>query len=88
MENREFQAVAVGDNLENDDRIVWNSLCLRGDRDAIVYLTTFFLIASVVAFCFYQLIHLTSCSDQQAYLGVLGMILGVLLPSPSISKKK
>ena len=88
MENREFEAVAVNDNLENEDRIIWNSLCLRGDRDAIVYLTTFCLILSVVVFCFYQLIHLKSCSDQQAYLGVLGMILGVLLPSPSIPRKK
>jgi len=85
MENNNFQAVPVNEEVE--ERVIWNSLCLRGDKDAIVYLTTFSLISAVVGFCFYQLIHLTNCSDQQAYLGVLGMILGVLLPSPAISKK-
>ena len=83
--NNEFEAVPIDEPPA--ERIVWNSMCLRGDRDMIVYITTFFLIVLVVIFCFYQLIHLTSCSDQQAYLGILGMILGVLLPSPSIMKR-
>ena len=46
---------------------------------------------AVITFCFYQLIHVPDCTDQQAYLGVLGMILGVLLPQTiffiSVNKK-
>jgi hypothetical protein len=46
------------------------------------------LILIIVGFCCYQLVHKPDCSDQQAYLSVLGMILGVILPSPVMSRQQ
>jgi hypothetical protein len=74
----------IEEEKEIPNKVVWRSFCLAMDKDFVVYITTFTLIAMVVVFCFYQLIHMESCSDQQAYLSVLSMILGVLLPQPRL----
>ena len=73
--------------VENEQR-VWKSCCILTDKDAVVYISTFSLIAGIAIFCCYQLTNLKGCSDQQAYLSVLGMILGTLLPSPIMNNSK
>lgn len=73
---------------ENDPNTVWKSCCFDIDKEAVVYFTVYVLIVIVVLFCFYQLIQLQDCHAQQAYLGVLTMILGILLPQPKISKRR
>jgi len=70
------------------DTKTWQSLCLTTDKAAAVYFSTFVLILIIVGFCCYQLVHKPDCSDQQAYLSVLSMILGVVLPSPVISRQQ
>lgn len=63
---------------------VWQSCCFECDKDASVFFSIYFIIVSVVGFCFYQLTNMPDCSDQQTYVGVLSLILGVLLPQPKI----
>jgi hypothetical protein len=63
---------------------MWKWLCLTTDREAAVYFSTLFVMVLVLGFCFYQLIHNKACTDQQAYLSVLSMVLGVIVPSPVV----
>lgn len=82
-------SIATGDPpTDTTEEGTWQSLCLTTDKAAAVYFTTFTLILIVVGFCFYQLIHKPDCSDQQAYLSVLTMILGVVLPSPVMAQQR
>ena len=71
---------------DDDSGAVWRSACLECDKDFVVFICTYVMIAMVTVFCFYQLIHLPNCSDQSSYLGVLGLILGIFVPSPSMKK--
>jgi hypothetical protein len=74
------------DIAEEEDRRTWKSCCFRIDRDASVFFSVYVIIIAVIGFCFYQLVHLHDCEAQSAYLGVLTMILGVLLPQPKLKK--
>lgn len=82
-----FEQVPVSENTttENNSR-VWRSLCFQLDQGCVVYITKFSLIASVVSFCFFQLINLPDCESQNAYLSVLTLILGCFLPTPNIRR--
>jgi len=86
MENN-FEPVAVD---IGESRVLapatWRSMCLVADKEAGVYLTTFFTIAGMIIFCCYQLTTLTDCHSQNAYMGLLGTIIGILLPSPVMKK--
>ena len=84
-----FEAVATTENdtIQPEPRI-WRSCCIESDREAVVYLTTFSLIFTTLGFCFHQLIVLHECNSQQAYLSILTLILGIVIPSPVIKKKK
>ena len=84
MENQTFQAVPIDENITVPK--LWRSCCVEIDRDAVVYITGFSLITATMSFCFHQLIVLKDCHSQQAYLSVLTLILGVLLPSPMIKR--
>ena len=65
----------------------WYSCCFVLDRRAIQYFTQVFIIVGIMAFCIVQLYHLHSCEGQQAYLGLLTMSMGILIPSPKFSNK-
>ena len=81
----EFQAVPISEPREKEPT-TWRSLCLIVDKEAVVYLTTFSTIAGIIIFCCYQLTHLKDCHSQNAYIGLLCTIIGILLPSPVIRK--
>ena len=78
-----FEAVAP---IENEDDRVWESMCLKCDKEAVVFISTLSVIGGVILFCCYQLSNLTDCHSQNAYMGLLGTSLGVFLPSPSMRK--
>ena len=71
-----------------DDGVTWRSCCLRADKAFVQFITQAVMVSSVMGFTFFQLVAKPDCADQQAYLGILGIVLGVLLPSPSISNQK
>lgn len=61
----------------------WKS-CLgcESDRRIVTYFSQMTIIAVVISFCIYQLITLDSCPDQQAYLGLLSFVIGLVFPNP------
>jgi hypothetical protein len=62
---------------------VWHS-CLGcdTDRDLTVYIVQMGIIVMLMVFCTYQLIHITECSSQQSYLGLLTLMIGIVCPNP------
>ena len=71
-----------------NDGITWKSCCFKSDKQFVEFLVSSSFIGAALFFCFYQLIHKESCSDQQSYLSVLGLILGCLLPQPHIHRDR
>ena len=76
-----MQTVAESNNEEG---VTWKSCCFRSDKAFVQYFTSNALIASVMFFCFFQLITKPGCNDQSSYLSLLGLVLGVVLPQPSM----
>ena len=60
----------------------WVSCCLTADRRMVQYITQVVLLASTMGFCIAKLTVLDSC-ESHPYLGLLTLILGVFIPSPS-----
>ena len=73
------------EDQKDDD--TWDSCCLRVDRRAVMYFGQLSVILISMLFSMYQLIKISECSGQQAYLGLLTMLIGILAPTPSYSKK-
>jgi hypothetical protein len=63
----------------------WESACFKVDRRAIQYLTQILIILGTMSFSIAQLIRLDDCESQGAYLGLLTMLIGLLLPNPKFS---
>ena len=75
--------------VEVEDRAyanTWTSCCLTIDRRAATYFTQMFIIIMVMVFAIIQLVRLDDCNSQQAYLGLLTLLLGILVPSPKFTK--
>ena len=81
----DFQAVPISEP-QSIETATWRSMCLVADKEAVVYLTTFSTIAGIIVFCCYQLTQLEDCHSQNAYIGLLCTIIGILLPSPVMKK--
>ena len=60
----------------------WKSMCLEMDRRAVQYFTQISIIGGVMIFCIFKLTTDTSCVAQQAYTGLLTLLIGILAPSP------
>ena len=60
----------------------WKSMCLEMDRRAVQYFTQISVIGGVMIFCIFKLTTDTSCVAQQAYTGLLTLLIGILAPSP------
>ena len=70
-------------------RDTWRSCCgLIIDRRLLMYLAQILMIAGIMIFCICQLLRLKQCADQQAYLSLLMLLIGILCPSPVISSSK
>jgi hypothetical protein len=76
----------LNDNNNDDgkDNSTWNSCCLSVDKDAVLFFSQFGISVGVISFCLYQLLHIPDCEGQNAYTGLLTLILGVWLPSPKM----
>ena len=65
----------------------WRSCCLQVDPRAVAYFTQMFIGIGVLVFAGAQLVLQPSCTTQQAYLGLVTFVIGLLLPSPAIGSK-
>ena len=64
----------------------WNSCCLTMDRRAVQFFTQIFVISGVMIFSVIQLYRLDTCEGQQAYLGLLTLLIGILVPNPKFQE--
>lgn len=62
---------------------VWKSGCLIIDRNAVVFFSTLFISLIVITFCIFKLTHSDSCEAQNTYIGLLTLVLGIWIKSPS-----
>ena len=71
--------------MDNNPNVhpIWNCCCLKLDKEELVFFSVYTILISVVFFCFYQLATKHDCSDQSTYIGLLGTVLGVFIPSPT-----
>jgi len=67
---------------------VWRSCCFSCNKMFVIYFTQMSIIFSVMTFCSYQLITLEDCGSQHAYLGLLSVLIGLVIPNPKIVKGK
>jgi hypothetical protein len=65
----------------------WDSCCLTLDRRAVQYFTQIIIIGSTMSFSISQLYRNETCEGQQAYLGLLTLLIGILIPNPKFSEK-
>ena len=68
--------------IELEDR-TWRSGCLTIDRKAVVFFATLGISLIVIAFCIFQLTTSKSCETQTTYMGLLTLVLGIWIKSPS-----
>lgn len=62
---------------------VWKSGCLLIDRNAVVFFSTLFISLIVITFCIFKLTYSESCEAQNTYIGLLTLVLGIWIKSPS-----
>jgi hypothetical protein len=82
MEEEKKEIVLEMKDLE--DR-TWKSCCLEVDRKAVVFFSTLGISLIMIAFCIFQLTTSKSCEAQQAYMGLLTLVLGIWIKSPSFN---
>jgi hypothetical protein len=63
----------------------WTSCCVTLDRRAVQYFTQIVIIGGAMCFSILQLYRNESCENQQAYLGLLTLLIGLLMPSPKFN---
>jgi hypothetical protein len=63
----------------------WTSCCITLDRRAVQCFTQISIIGGTMAFSISQLYSNDTCESQQAYLGLLTMLIGLLMPSPKFN---
>jgi hypothetical protein len=65
----------------------WKSCCMVMDRRAVQYFTQLIVIGGTMCFSISQLYRSDACEDQQAYLGLLTLLIGIFIPNPKFSDK-
>ena len=71
-----------------DDKIdnQWKSCCLITDKRAVLFFSQYIIMLIIVIFCVVQLILSPDCNSQRAYSALLTLIIGIIVPQPSIKK--
>jgi len=70
----------------NLERYIWKSGCFQADKRVVIFISQFLIGVMVISFCLYQLNKDSSCENQQIYIGLLTMMVGIFLPAPRIQK--
>ncbi len=61
----------------------WSSCCCKStDKRLLQYIVQISVIGSGLLFSGVQLVLVKDCPDQQAYLGLFTMLIGLLIPTP------
>ena len=77
--------IHVEDNqIEFEHKYQWNSCCLRVDKRALLFFTQAGFSAAIAGFCVGMLIINQDCPTFSRYSPLLGLVIGVWLPSPQL----
>ena len=76
-------------HVEDDERAFghkyqWSSCCLRVDKRALLFFTQATFSAGIAGFCIAMLIANQNCDTFARYSPLLGLVIGVWLPSPQL----
>ena len=68
-----------------DEKIknTWQSCCITLDKRACQYFTQMAVLIGVMGFSVGMLLTHDTCTDQQAYLSLLMMLIGLVIPAPT-----
>ena len=67
----------------------WKSCCLTVDRIALQFFTQLSISLIVISLCIYNLVQYPdNCDNNQVYMGLLTMVIGVYVPTPTMIKEK
>ena len=75
------------DNEEQKEKVTWRSCCLKTDPDAVIFFSQLTIALITIGFCIYQLSVSESCERDSMYSGILSLVIGCYLPTPSIKRK-
>ena len=74
---------------EDDSRLIWNSCCLKTDRQAVVYFGQLSFSFAVLAFsCGMLVIAEGDCNKSSPYIGLISFLLGKLLSTVTDSSHR
>ena len=78
--------------VEDDERTfahdnTWKSCCLTVDRRAVSYISQMGIGVAVITFCISMLVIDQSCTSFSRWSPLLGLVLGVMLPSPRLHRE-
>ena len=62
----------------------WTCCCFTVNKGLLQFIVQTILAVQIIIFCIIQMVRLPDCESQQLYSGILGLILGILVPQPSI----
>jgi hypothetical protein len=81
----ELRNKIVEHRIEMEDKKInntWESCCLTLDRRAVQYFTQHIIIVGIMGFSIVMLLSNGTCEGQQAYLGLLTLLIGLIIPNP------
>jgi hypothetical protein len=90
VESPSIQREIMEHKLQHEDQVyqnTWQSCCLTLDKRATQYFSQLTIIVLILLFCIYQLLTLQDCEPQQAYLGLLTLLIGLVIPTPQMNSK-
>jgi hypothetical protein len=64
----------------------WKSCCFSADKGLIQFVVESVFAVQVILFCIVQMTRLHDCESQQLYSGILSLVIGILVPQPSINR--
>ena len=73
--------------MDNEEQETWKSCCLRTDPNAVIFFSQLTIALITIGFCIYQLSVSESCERDSMYSGILSLVIGCYLPTPSIKRK-
>lgn len=91
MSDGETEQKILDHKIKVEDRVyddTWRACCINLDRRCVVYFVQMSTIIGIMIFCTYQLLHKPDCHSQQAYTGLLTLLIGIIIPSPNIKENK
>ena len=89
-ENKELiHKIILGEQKEENSSLVWNSCCLKTDRQAVVYFGQLSFAFAVLAFsCSMLVVAEGDCNRSSPYIGLISFLLGKLLSTVTDSSHR